>query len=102
MNLDQKVALVTGAGKRVGRAISLELGRTKTDLALHYHQSAKEANALARQIAAIGRKVITFQADLSQPDQIAEMFAVVEREFGRLDILINNAAIHHPREGSGR
>ncbi len=93
MKLTGKIALVTGAAHRIGRAIALALVRAGTDIALHYNRSSDEARATADEIAATGRRVEIFQTDLAKPEQIAEMFGAVSEKFGRLDILVNNAAI---------
>ena len=95
MDFKGKVALVTGAGKRIGKAISLELARAGADIALHYHTSAEQAVDAAREIAELGRRVETFSADLTQPEQIAAMFAAVKETLGRLDVLVNNAGVYH-------
>jgi len=94
MELTGKVALVTGAARRLGRAIALELARGGADIALHYHRSAEQATATGGEITALGRRAELFRADLTDPRQIQRMFAAVGAAFGRLDILVNNAAVH--------
>jgi 3-oxoacyl-[acyl-carrier protein] reductase/pteridine reductase len=91
--LTGKVALVTGAGKRIGRSIALRLASDGADIAVNYLSSWNDAEAVAVQIRALGRRSLTIQADVSRKSEVEAMFAAVEREFGRLDILINNAGI---------
>lgn len=95
MDLTGNVAMVTGAGKRLGRAIALRLARAGCDLALHYRGSREEAEAAAEEIRSLGRRAETFQADLARPDQIEAMFAEIGAAFGRLGVLVNNAAVFH-------
>lgn len=88
-----KVALVTGAARRVGRSIALELARAGYDIAIHHRSSPSEAAKLAAEIAVLGRRAVIFQADLTRADQINAMFLDLDREFGRLDVLVNSAAV---------
>jgi len=92
MELGGKVALVTGSGKRVGRAIALALARAGADVVVHYNRSAAEAEAVAGEIRQMGLRATTHQADLADPGQIESMFAAAEA-FGRLDVLVNSAAV---------
>lgn len=96
MELQGKIALVTGASRRIGREIALALAQAGADLALHYFHSADQARQLADEIRALGHRAETFQADLADPRQIAGLLAAVGKAFGRLDILVNNAALCLP------
>jgi NAD(P)-dependent dehydrogenase (short-subunit alcohol dehydrogenase family) len=91
--LQDHVALVTGAGKRIGRAIALELGRAGASVAVNYNQSKAEAEAAVREIRARGADSIAIRADVSRPRQVEAMFRAVDRRFGRLDLLVNNAGL---------
>ncbi len=93
MELTGKVVLVTGSARRIGRAIALALARAGADVIIHYNRSRTDAEATARQIRALGVEAVAIQADLSEPQQIAEMFDAVAEKFGRLDVLVNNAAV---------
>ncbi|MFH1418848.1 MAG: SDR family oxidoreductase [Planctomycetota bacterium] len=96
MKIEGHVALITGAAKRIGRAIALELAQRGCDIAVHYHTSEAEAFETAELIRAGGRKAITIQASLSDADAAAALPKKTVDELGRLDILINNASIFEP------
>jgi 3-oxoacyl-[acyl-carrier protein] reductase/pteridine reductase len=87
-NLYGKVILVTGAAKRIGRSIALRLAREGAQVALHYHSSASEARETARECGGVP----VFAANLEKVSEIEALFAAVDRHFGRLDGLVNNAA----------
>jgi len=93
MELEGKIALVTGAGRRLGKAVALALARAGADVGLHYRASRVEAQETAREIEALGRRAELFQADLADPEQIDRLFEAVASAFGQLDVLVNNAAI---------
>jgi pteridine reductase len=93
MELDGRVALVTGAGRRVGRAIALRLAQAGCRLAVHYLRSADEARATAAQCGAAGPQAEVFQADLAEPAAARQLPQDVLARFGRLDVLVNNASI---------
>ncbi|MBV9611629.1 MAG: SDR family oxidoreductase [Acidobacteriaceae bacterium] len=80
--------LVTGAAKRIGRAIAIELARRGFEVAIHYNTSAEEAQQVSRECG--GAPV--FQADLAKVDDIRRLFQDVREQFGLLDCLVNNAA----------
>ena len=89
--LNGRVALVTGAGKRTGRTIALALAQAGANLAIHYHHSCNEAEAVVDEIKALGRKAQAFEADLSDATATEAAFSQATESMGRLDILINNA-----------
>ena len=90
--LEGKVALVTGAGKRLGRAVALRLAEEGADVAVHYGTSAKNAAEVVGRIEELGQKAVAIQADLKNVDQIRRLLLEVGNELGRLDLLVNSAA----------
>ena len=89
--LDGRVALVTGAGKRTGRALALALANAGADLAIHYHHSEAEAQAVVEDVKALGRKALAFSADLADAAATETAFNQASQALGSLDILVNNA-----------
>jgi NAD(P)-dependent dehydrogenase (short-subunit alcohol dehydrogenase family) len=100
LKLSGQVALVTGAGKRIGRAIALALASEGADVAVNYNRSKLEAEEVVRAIQALGRRSIALQADVSRRPDVQRLFGSVQIEFSRLDILVNNAGtfFHAPFE----
>jgi NAD(P)-dependent dehydrogenase (short-subunit alcohol dehydrogenase family) len=92
LTLEGRVALVTGAAKRLGRHVALHLAGEGADIAVHYRKSETEAHALVEEIERQGRRAATFSADLTNVEAIACLTEQVAGHFGRLDILINSAA----------
>ncbi len=88
-----KTALVTGGAVRVGRAIALELARAGADVAVGYHRSAAAARATARDLEALGVRAVALHADVGRPAQARRLVAEAARRLGRLDVLVNNAAV---------
>ncbi len=90
--LAKKVALVTGASRGIGRGIAERLARDGADVMVHYLKSEAAARALADQIMAEGGKADVVQGDIASLEDVARMLERTQARFGRLDILINNAA----------
>jgi NAD(P)-dependent dehydrogenase (short-subunit alcohol dehydrogenase family) len=95
-SLAGKVALVTGAGKRIGRSVALRLASEGADVAVNYRGSKGEAEEVVAHIVAMGRRAVAVQADVAKRADVIALFAAVEKEFGRLDILVNNAGMFFP------
>jgi pteridine reductase len=91
-SLQGRVALVTGAAKRIGRAVALSLAREGADIVVHYNRSNSEADEAVAEIEALGRKSIALRADLRDVAQVQRLFQQTSKGFGRLDILVNSAA----------
>ena len=91
--LQGKVARVTGGGVRLGRALAEGLGQLGADLAVHHHGSEGGALEVVERLVAAGRRAQTFGADLRKPLEVQRLAQEVERVFGRVDILINSAAL---------
>ena len=93
MDPNAKVALVTGAGRRIGRALALALGDTGCRVAVHYNHSEQDANETASLIKAMGNEAITVKADLEDPTQVEDLAAHVYEQFGSIEIMVNNASV---------
>lgn len=93
MDLSGKVALITGAGRRVGRAIADALAREGTRTAIHYNESGAGANELCAQIRARGGEAEVFRANLLDVAASEQLVAAVVKHFGGLDVLVNSAAV---------
>src|SRR5579885_1057267 len=98
VTLGGKVALVTGAAKRIGRAVALRLAREGADVVVHYGSSEKEAESAVSEIRGLGRRAIAVRADLRSVAEIRAMSARVSEALGRLDVLVNRAANFLRRE----
>jgi 3-oxoacyl-[acyl-carrier protein] reductase len=96
MMLQNKVALITGAGRGIGREIALTYARAGADVAL-VARTDSQLNAVAGEIVELGRRALAITADVSEPVAVERMVAETLREFGRLDILVNNAAVAGPK-----
>ena len=96
MDLRNKVAIVTGSAHRLGRQIALTLAEHGCHLMVHFHQAAEEAGKTTSELREIGVDAFCIQADLSQRSGILKLFDAVDTEFGRVDVLVNSAAIIRP------
>ncbi len=90
--LQGQVALVTGAAKRIGRAVAVRLATEGADVVVHYNRSKSEADEAVAEIEKLGRKGVALQADLCSLADIKRLFQRTAEQFGRLDILVNSAA----------
>jgi 3-oxoacyl-[acyl-carrier protein] reductase len=96
--LDGKVALITGSGRNIGRATALRLAGEGAHIIVNARSNQAEADAVAEEVTALGVEAMSVLADVSQRDQVEAMVAKAIDRFGRIDILISNAAIrpHKP------
>jgi pteridine reductase len=85
-------ALVTGAGRRVGRVIALELARRGADVVVHYNRSAREAEDVAAEVRALGRSAVTVSAELGQAAAVEQLAADALARAGAIDVLVNSAS----------
>ena len=90
----QPVALITGAGVRLGSASARALAKRGASVALHYRSSAEGVERLAEELRGYGVDTAIFQADLADSTTYAPLVSAVEKRFGRLDILVNNSGIY--------
>jgi 3-oxoacyl-[acyl-carrier protein] reductase len=96
--LDGKIAIVTGSGRNIGRATALKLASEGANVVVNARSNHAEAEAVAREVQALGVKALAVIADMAKKDDVEMLAAKALSEFGRVDILINNAAIrpHKP------
>ena len=92
MKLSGRVALVTGAGKRLGRAVALRLAGEGADVAVHYRGSDEGAREVVAEIEKLGRRAAAMRAELTSVEEIRALVQRVAHEFGRIDVLVNSAA----------
>lgn len=90
--MTNKVALVTGSSRGIGKAIAIHLAKEGYDLVINYARSKKAALETAEEIEALGRKALVVKANVGDVGKIKGMFEQIEAEYGRLDIFVNNAA----------
>jgi len=96
--LDGKVALVTGSGRNIGRATILKMAAEGANVVVNARSNQAEAEAVAEEARAMGIKAMAILADVSNKEQVDSMVSMAMAEFGKIDILVNNAAIrpHKP------
>lgn len=92
----RRVALITGSGRRLGRQSALALARDGWDIVVNYAHSRKEAMQCARDIESLGAEAVPIKADISDSKEVDAMFEQSYERFGRLDLLVNNAAVFAP------
>lgn len=92
MRLNEKVAIITGAGRGIGKEIALAFAKEGADIAV-VDLTLPEAEATAAELKALGRRALAIKADVSKWDEVENMANLVNKELGRIDILINNAAV---------
>lgn len=98
IDLQGKVALVTGSSRGIGAAIALDLAEHDAAVVINYLQTKDKAEALQKRITEAGGRAITVQADVRDRGAVARMVATAEKELGTMDILVNNANIDFPMQ----
>jgi 3-oxoacyl-[acyl-carrier protein] reductase len=96
-DLKNRVALVTGGSRGIGAGIAVALATAGAEVAVNYREQGAAAQSVCAEIAALGRKAIALQADVSRADEITRMVSELESSLAPVDILVNNAAIAQPR-----
>jgi 3-oxoacyl-[acyl-carrier protein] reductase len=97
-DLAGRVALVTGGGRGIGKAIALTLAEAGAEVAVNYRERADAAEATAEQIRRLGRRVAVVQADVARAAEVERLVDAVAQALGPVDILVNNAGIAEPCE----
>jgi 3-oxoacyl-[acyl-carrier protein] reductase len=95
MMLANKVALVTGGSRGIGRGIALEMAREGANVVVNHTRSKKEAGQVGSSIETLGRRALVVKADVSRPREVEKMRKQILKEFGSVDILVNNAGVHY-------
>ncbi len=90
--LDNKVALITGGARGIGRATAMKLAHAGADVAIVYFNSSDEADKVVAEIKALGRRAVAIQANVSDHASVKAMYDIFKQHFSRLDILVSNAA----------
>ncbi len=98
--LEDKIALVTGASRGLGRGIALDLAKSGAEVIINYYndESLPYVNDLVKEIGLIGGKTFIAQADVSKKEEVDHMFDLIKEKYGRLDILINNAGTSQSKD----
>ena len=91
-NFSNKIALITGSGRGIGRTTALHMARLGADIVINYLRKQTAAEETAREIEALGRRALLVKADVSDEADLTRLFEETERNFGGLDFLVNNAA----------
>ncbi|MGB8320132.1 MAG: 3-oxoacyl-ACP reductase family protein [Ignavibacteriaceae bacterium] len=92
-NLKNRIALVTGASRGIGKAIALALADEGVNVVINYRSNKEEADKVCKSIMEKGVKAVAVKADISEPDSVNKMISIIEKELGDVNILINNAGI---------
>ncbi len=98
ISLAGKRALVTGANSGIGEAVAEAFGAAGADVVVNYVARPEDAEAVVKRLEAGGVKALALEADVSNPEQVASMFAQVDEAWGGLDVLVNNAGIDGARQ----
>ena len=91
--LKEKIVLITGAGRGIGKASALLLAQNQARVIVNYNQSEKPARDLVTEIKQKGGEAAMIKADVSQEEEVKKMFDQINKQYGRLDVLVNNAGI---------
>ena len=93
MSQARQVAIVTGSSRGIGRTIALELARRGMSIVVNYHSSESEAQGVASEVCALGVDALCLQANVADPDQARGLVEQVHAQWGRVDVMVNNAGI---------
>ena len=93
MKFKDKVVLITGASRGIGKATALSFARERAKIIVNYNNAEKEANEVIKEISKIGSEAIAIKCDVSKEEEVKKMFSEGVKKFGKIDILVNNAGI---------
>lgn len=94
--MDVQIALITGSGRRLGRKIALALAEKGFDIVINYNRSKFEAKKAEKEIRKLGRRCVAIKGDVTKPAQVRRMMRQAIKTFGKIDVLVNSAAIFPP------
>jgi enoyl-[acyl-carrier protein] reductase III len=94
---ENKIAIITGSGRGIGRAIALHFARLGADVVINFFRNRAPAEETAAQVASLGRRALLVKADIGDLDDLSRLFDETERQFGGLDFYIHNAASGYNR-----
>lgn len=100
--LQDKVAIITGGDSGIGRAVAIAFAKEGADISIVYLEEKRDANETKRLVEEQGRECVLIEGDVGQEGFCREAVAQTVKEFGKLDILVNNAAEQHPQDSIGR
>ena len=92
--MEKKVALVTGASRGIGKAVAMDLAKEGADVIVNYRSNREAAEEVVKRIKEAGQNALSMKADVSNDHEVRDMFEKGGKEFGRINILVNNAALH--------
>ena len=95
MELEGRVALITGASRGIGRALAIAFAKEGADIIINYNSSLREAEKVQKEIEMLGRRATPYHADLKSPSQISDLVKKSQEYLGNIDILVNNAGVLH-------
>ncbi len=96
-DFSNKIVLITGSGRGIGKVTALHLARQGADIVINYLRKRSAAEETVREIESLGRRALLVKADISEPEEMDQLFAEIDAQFGGLDILVNNAASGYAR-----
>jgi NAD(P)-dependent dehydrogenase (short-subunit alcohol dehydrogenase family) len=94
MQSENKIALVTGGAKRVGRSIVEKLAQNGYDVVINHHASDEQAQEVKQLVEQFGRRCLVVKADIQSPQAVHDMFLAIQEYFGRIDLLVNSASLY--------
>ncbi len=96
MDPKNKVAVITGGGRGIGKATALRLAQEGANVAILFREREKTANEVVKKIMQMGQKAKAYRVDVTEWDEVKKVFKEIEKDFGRIDILVNNAGVLLP------